>query len=86
MSSRRLAGGATLFHEHLSFSTEFATKLASTPFPGVPGEKYFLEDPDLMTEELAAAKKDGVACLVNGGHADMGRSLRACRLWTILRA
>jgi len=81
-----LAGGATLYHEHLSFSREFATKLANTPFPGTrgggrgprgpqPGEKYFLEDLDLMTAEIAAAKKDGVACLVDAGHPDMGRSL-----------
>jgi phosphotriesterase-related protein len=88
VAPEELAGGATLFHEHLSFSTAFATKLAETPFPGTrggpvrgpggpkPGEKYFLEDLDLMTDELSAAKKDGVACLVDGGHADMGRSLK----------
>ena len=88
MPPEELAGGATLFHEHLSFSREFATKLSTTPFPGARGgtgrgpggpkadEKYFLEDADLMTDELSAAKKDGVACLVDGGHADMGRSLK----------
>ncbi|MGP0070527.1 MAG: phosphotriesterase [Bryobacteraceae bacterium] len=88
VAPEELAGGATLFHEHLSFSTQFAAKLATTPFPGArggpargpggpkPGEKYFMEDLDLMTDELAAAKKDGVACLVDGGHADMGRNLQ----------
>lgn len=90
MPPGELAGGATLFHEHLSFSREFATKLASTPFPGVrarngrpvrgpggpkPGEKYFMEDLDLMTSEMIAARQDGVACIVDAGHADMGRSL-----------
>src|SRR5580704_6692646 len=34
-----------------------------------------MEDLDLMVEEMSAAKKDGVACLVDGGHPDMGRSL-----------
>ena len=78
---------STLFHEHLSFSREFATKLGTTSFPGArggggrgpggpkPGETYFLEDADLMTDELTAAKKDGVACIVDAGHPDMGRSL-----------
>ncbi len=87
MPPSELAGGATLFHEHLSFSAEFARKLAATPFPGTrggggrgprgpePGGKYFLEDADLMVDELIAAGKDGVACLVDAGHADMGRSL-----------
>lgn len=82
-----LAGGATLFHEHLSFSKEFATRLSAIPFPGArggpargpggpkAGEKYFMEDLDLMTDEMKAAKQGGVACIVDGGHADMGRSL-----------
>jgi len=87
MTPADLAEGATLFHEHLSFSREFATKLSATPFPGArggpvrgpggpkPDEKYFLEDLDLMTDELKAAKQDGVACIVDAGHPDMGRSL-----------
>ena len=86
MTPGELSGGATLFHEHLSFSKEFAIRISNTAFPGVRGgtgrgpagpkadEKYFMEDLDLMTEELTAAKKDGVACLVDGGHADMGRA------------
>ena len=87
MPPEELSGGATLFHEHLSFSKEFAIRLSNTAFPGVRGgtgrgptgpkadETYFMEDLDLMTAEISAAKKDGVACLVDGGHADMGRSL-----------
>ena len=31
-----------------------------------------MRDVDLMAEELASAKRDGVACLVDGGHPDMG--------------
>ena len=34
-----------------------------------------MRDVDLMAEELARAKRDGVACLVDGGHPDMGRDL-----------
>jgi phosphotriesterase-related protein len=78
-----LAGGATLFHEHMSLSPDFLPKfmslLSSRPTTAAPaphpGETYFLQDLDLMTEELRAAGKEGVACLVDGGHPDMGRNL-----------
>jgi phosphotriesterase-related protein len=81
-----LAGGATLFHEHMSFSPEFMPKLLSimmaarggrgTPPPVVrPGQTYFMQDLDLMVEEITAARNEGVACIVDGGHPDMGRSL-----------
>jgi phosphotriesterase-related protein len=32
-----------------------------------------MKDLDLMTAEVSAAKAEGVACLVDGGHPDMGR-------------
>jgi phosphotriesterase-related protein len=81
-----LAAGATLFHEHMSLAPEFLPKFMSlltagrgspapAPQPPAPGTKYFLQDLDLLTEELRAAKSEGVACLVDGGHPDMGRSL-----------
>src|SRR3984893_658934 len=83
-----LAGGATLFHEHMSLSPAFLPKFASlsraqnpqAPAPPAqpapqPGQTYFLEDLDLMVEEIRAAAKEGVACLVDAGHPDMGRSL-----------
>jgi phosphotriesterase-related protein len=83
MSPGALAGGATLFHEHMSLSPDFLPKFMSlltprppTAAPAAPaGQTYFLQDLDLMTEELRAASKEGVACLVDGGHPDMGRSL-----------
>jgi phosphotriesterase-related protein len=34
-----------------------------------------MQDSDLMVEEMNAAAKDGVACIVDGGHPDMGRDL-----------
>ena len=80
-----LGSGATLFHEHMSFSPEFMPKLLSimraragrgaAPTPPPVTQKYFMEDLDLMVEEITAAKNEGVACLVDGGHPDMGRSL-----------
>ena len=76
-----LAGGATLFHEHMSLSSAYNNKIRAKSaqgrgLPAPPPEgTYFMENLDLMVEELAAARKDGVACLVDGGHPDMGRSL-----------
>jgi phosphotriesterase-related protein len=34
-----------------------------------------MQDADLMAGEMSAAAKDGVACIVDGGHPDMGRDL-----------
>ena len=76
-----LAGGATLFHEHMSLSSAYNDKIRAKTAQGrgqpapPPAGPYFMENLELMTEELTAAKKDGVACLVDGGHPDMGRSL-----------
>jgi phosphotriesterase-related protein len=38
-----------------------------------------MRDVNLMVEELTTAKRDGVACLVDGGHPDMGRDLAFVR-------
>src|SRR5262249_5320282 len=47
-----------------------------TPPPGPgPNDKYFMEDVDLMADELKIAAQEGVACLVDGGHPDVGRNL-----------
>jgi phosphotriesterase-related protein len=73
--------GATLFHEHLSLAPDFMPKwmaLArgqSAPAPAPPSSGFFMQDLELMASELAAAKKDGVGCIVDGGHPDMGRDL-----------
>src|SRR3954447_1493462 len=82
-----LAGGATLFHEHLSFADDFMTRWVgyaaatraangpptaaaagagrggaaagrgTTPAPSGP---FFMQDLDLMTEELTVAKREGI--------------------------
>jgi phosphotriesterase-related protein len=43
--------------------------------PAQSAQPYFMRDPELMSEEMSAAAKDGVACIVDGGHPDMGRDL-----------
>jgi phosphotriesterase-related protein len=91
-----LAGGATLFHEHMSLVPDFlprwiqfsaATQAANRPPnaaapaarggapPAPPAGPYFMQDLDLMSEEMAIAKREGLACIVDGGHPDMGRDL-----------
>lgn len=89
-----LAGGATLFHEHLSLAADFMPKWMALaraqssqagaqpkgPPPAQPtappgSQRFFMEDLDLMAEEVRAAGKEGVACIVDGGHPDMGRNL-----------
>lgn len=59
--------GPILFHEHLSMR-----------FP-LDAATHFTDDVALMTEEARAAKADGLAVLVDGGHPDMHRSLDALR-------
>src|ERR1700735_3916288 len=64
-----LAGGATLFHEHMSFTPEFMPKLMTVMFPGRAGRapaatppagnaKYFMQDIDLMVDEISIARKE----------------------------
>jgi phosphotriesterase-related protein len=107
-----LAGGATLFHEHLSLGPDFNQRFSAAsaavraangdgtagrggggggggrpagPPPAGGGAARGAQGPDpmrdvnLMVEELSTAKRDGVACLVDGGHPDMGRDLAFVR-------
>ncbi len=62
-----LSSGAVLFHEHLSMRYP----------PGTPA--HFTDDVALMIEETRAAGKDGVSCIVDGGHPDMERNLDALK-------
>jgi phosphotriesterase-related protein len=107
-----LAGGVTLFHEHLSFKDDFMTRwgqyaadtrrdtappptmrspnpsasasagstgrggAAGGAAPSVPTAQphgFFMQDVDYMVDELTRAKKEGIGCIVDGGHPDMGR-------------
>jgi phosphotriesterase-related protein len=92
-----LAGGATLFHEHMSWAPDFNDKFraataaaraanglppaparAGGPPPAPPGPNP-MQDVALMSEELATAKRDGVVCIVDAGHPDMGRDVAFVR-------
>jgi phosphotriesterase-related protein len=110
-----LAGGATLFHEHLTFAPDFMTRWVgyaaetraangpppgaagggragagagggagaagrgATPPPPTPPGPFFMQDLDLMSEEVTIAKREGIACIVDGGHPDMGRDINFLR-------
>jgi phosphotriesterase-related protein len=99
---QELGGGATLFHEHMSFPPDFlprfikyaaetqaATRPPNAPPPAGRGGPppappastgpFFMQDVDLMAEELAIAKREGLACIVDGGHPDMGRDMNFLR-------
>lgn len=62
-----LSGGAVLFHEHLSMHYPPQVK------------EHFTDDVGLMVEEVKGAGKDGVKCIVDGGHDDMTRNLDALK-------
>jgi phosphotriesterase-related protein len=108
-----LAGGVTLFHEHMSLAPDFMTRFgeataATRAANGLPagaraggagrggaaaagggaggragGATSTVPDPmrdaDLMSEELGLAKREGVACIVDAGHPDMGRDINFLR-------
>jgi phosphotriesterase-related protein len=101
-----LAGGATLFHEHMSFASNFMTRwtgyAAETralngPPPAAggrgaggagggrgagaaePSGPFFMTDAEFMAEEMRVAKSEGISCIVDGGHPDMGRDINFLR-------
>ena len=101
-----LAGGATLFHEHMSLGTDFNQRFfaataavraangepagnrggggGAAPRAGGAGNPPAaapdpMRDVALMTEELVTARREGVACIVDAGHPDMGRDLEFVR-------
>ena len=84
-----LAGGATLFHEHMQLAPDFSARFAAAaaaaraanglppapPRAAVPAGPDIMHDVDLMSAEVAKTKSEGVACLVDAGHPDMGRNI-----------
>jgi phosphotriesterase-related protein len=90
-----LAGGATLFHEHMSSPPDFLQRfrryteetrtanglppLAPAAIAPPPAGPYFMQDLDLMVDELSIAKREGISCIVDGGHPDMGRDINFLR-------
>jgi phosphotriesterase-related protein len=71
-----LGNGAILFHEHMSFDSSFFERMrpANAPRPATPPAPSYLENVDAITEEVKATGKEGVSCIVDGGHPDMGTS------------
>ncbi|HVY66080.1 MAG TPA: hypothetical protein VHH11_14760 [Gammaproteobacteria bacterium] len=89
-----LAGGATLFHEHLSLGADFgerfrAASAAVLAAQGLPTAQAAAPPPppaadpmrsvDLMVEELRTAQREGVACLVDAGLEGSGMDLEFVR-------
>src|SRR5262245_15846060 len=100
-----LAGGATLFHEHMQLAPDFNAKFAAAtaaaraanglpPAPqrgggaggaargGPPATPPpdIMHNVDLMSAEVTKAKNEGnIACIVDGGHPDMGRDVNFLR-------
>jgi phosphotriesterase-related protein len=88
-----LGGGATLFHEHMSLALDFLTRFeeytratrlaagtaANPPPTPAPTDLAFMQDLDLMVDELTVAKREGISCIVDGGHPDMGRNVNFLR-------
>jgi phosphotriesterase-related protein len=82
-----LAGGATLFHEHLSVGSDFMPKVMSQfrtllgpdailPPLGSPEQGRLMQDLGVMAEEMRMAAAEGIACIVDAGHPDMGRNFQ----------
>jgi hypothetical protein len=44
---------------------------------GPPPDLSWMRDLDLIADELTIAKREGIACIVDAGHADMGRDIGA---------
>src|SRR5215813_6387329 len=44
-----------------------------------PSGPFFMQDADLMAEEMRIAKSEGISCIVDGGHPDMGRDINFLR-------
>jgi phosphotriesterase-related protein len=74
LAPEALGSGAILFHEHLSFGSDFFERMrpANAPRPATPPPPSYLTDPDSVADEVRATGRDGVSCIVDGGHADMG--------------
>lgn len=46
---------------------------------GAPARPFFMQDVDLMSDEMHIAKTEGIGCVVDGGHPDMGRNINFLR-------
>lgn len=67
-----LAKGMTLFHEHLSAAYSRTELQPTLPPPSSA-------DTGPVIEDVKAAAQEGVTCIVDGGHPDMGRNMEHLR-------
>ena len=72
LSPEELARGRTLFHEHLSAAYSRTELQPVLPPPSSA-------DTGPVIEDVRAAARDGVTCIVDGGHPDMGRNMEHLR-------
>jgi phosphotriesterase-related protein len=56
-----------------------AGRAGQAPAPPPRPGPFFMQDIPLMVEELRAAKAEGIGCIVDGGHPDMGRDINALK-------
>src|SRR4051794_37588967 len=72
--------GPVLFHEHLSIELppNLNPRPANAP-PPPPPQPPATDNVDLIVDEVKLAQKDGVVCIVDGGHPDMKRSMEALK-------
>ena len=75
VAPRQLGGGAILMHEHLSAASPY--RFAPPPQREIP--PHVTGNLALTTDEVRIAGTEGVACIVDGGHAHMGRTPDALR-------
>ncbi len=69
--------GAILFHEHLSM--DLSRIAPPRPAGSPPPLPATTDDVDLIVKQVEAAARDGVRCIVDGGHPDMDRDLDALK-------
>jgi len=72
-----MGSGPILFHEHLSI--DLPPNLNPRPANAPPPQPSPTLNVDLIVEEVKAAAKDGVTCIVDGGHDDMHRKMESLR-------
>ena len=74
-----LASGTTLFHEHLSINLAGLGRGRGAQAPATPPPPPITDNVDLMIQLVDKAMSEGVACIVDGGHGDMGRKMTDLR-------
>jgi phosphotriesterase-related protein len=62
--------------EGYTASTRSAAGLPpAPPLPAGASDLAFMQNLDVLVSELRGAKSDGIGCVVDGGHPDMGRNI-----------